>query len=71
MIGFQYILGFSLGLLSQKKRFWTYKVSDVQDNVRPKPQKGTLTTVIGTPIFQQYNIFSVEKQAYVHLVALI
>ena len=44
-------------------------VSDVQDNVRPKPQIGTLTTEIGTPIFQQFNIFGVEKQAYVHLVA--
>ena len=26
---------------------------------------------LGTPIFQQYNIFSVEKHASVHLVALI
>ena len=50
MISFQYILGFSLGLLSQKSRFRTYKVSDVQDNVRPKPQKGILTIKIGTPI---------------------
>ena len=30
--------------------------------LRNKP-KGTLTTGIGTPIFQQYNIFGVEKQA--------
>ena len=37
----------------------------------PKPQKGTFTTEIGTPIFQQYNIFEVEKQAYVVLVALL
>ena len=62
---FQYILGFSLGLLSQRE-FRTYKVSDVHF-----PQKGTFTTEIGTPIFQKYNIFEVKKQAYVALVASI
>ena len=51
--------------------FWTYKVSNVQDNVRSKPQKGTLTTEIGTPIFQQFNIFGVKKYAYVLLVVVI
>ena len=71
MVTFKYILGFSLGLLSQRERFWTYKVSDVHDIVHLKPQKGTFTTEIGTPIFKQYNIFEVEKQAYVALVALI
>ena len=34
-------------------------------------KKGTFTTEIGTTIFQQYNIFEIEKQAYVALVALI
>ena len=61
MISFQYILGLSLGLLSQKKRFRTFKVSDKQDNVRPKPQKGTLTTEIGTPRYFTNIIFLVSK----------
>ena len=70
MISFLYILGFSLGCFLRnngfgRTKFRTYKIMYVRNHKKEPLQP------LGTPIFQQYNIFGVEKQAYVHLVALI